>query len=241
MFLSGSILQGTAHATSDYDVYVVTEGEPALPALETPSEVQSVALEPPTLPILVRWLEPEQRRVDAEYWLERQVAQVLAKVEPDGRPFEDLLTTYLTDQDHELIHRLSIGRALGGEAWLAEAQRAIASSAFRTIVASRCLNSTDAIVDDALGQLESGDVHSAVLSARNAFGYAVDALLAAHGELSQSQKWRARKLRRVAPAALPFDEYWCFETMQGAAEDPAAWVRRVVRRCRALALEVDLR
>ena len=47
------------------------------------------------------------------------------------------------------------------------------------------------------GQLEAGDVHSAVLSSKFALGWAVEAVLASHGEFHEQEKWRARRMHRT--------------------------------------------
>ena len=106
---------------------------------------------------------------------------------------------------------------------------------------TRSLGAAARAVEDSLGQLESGDLHSAVLSARRALGHTVDALLEERGQYgSQLSKWRPRRFQAANPASLPFAKYWELETMQGFDPDnPSKWVNEVLTLCQDLSMKIQ--
>ncbi|MBT2470444.1 hypothetical protein J7E97_21845 [Streptomyces sp. ISL-66] len=232
VFEAGSLVRGWGNASSDVDLYVVSEepwtggGASRHPVPLTPSAV----LGEETFVGAMRW--------DIRYWTRGQVEQVLAKAtwEAFERGAEELSL-----REVQLLDRLAFGAAAGGGELLARWRVEAEGSAFRSIVASRILNMADSRIEDAVGQLEAGDLESAVLSARAAFHYTVDALLASEGECGPGEKWRARKLRATAPDVLPFDTYWALETMRSFdPEQPGLWINEVLTVCRGIAMEVDI-
>jgi hypothetical protein len=235
VFLSGSIIAGWGHQNSDVDVYVVTESPPDV----EPSEWAPRPVDPPSIPIVIRFVDGT--RWDVEYWLDAQVDQVLDKVVSADLEGDRIAGFNLTPDDKDFIYRLAIGRPVAGAEWLRRRQDALDRARYATIVASFAFNEADSFIEDAVGQLQSGDDVSAVLAVRIAFGLAVDGLLATKGELSPSPKWRARKMRRACPPEISWDDYWSLETMRDFdADDPAGWVRQVIERCQEVTLAVDL-
>jgi hypothetical protein len=108
-------------------------------------------------------------------------------------------------------------------------------------VASQALYLLDHYTEDAVGMRANNDMNSAVLAARQALGFAVDALLASHGELETQPKWRARRMREVLPSELSYDEYWDLETMRSYDKDaPERWVDEVLLLCQRIAAAVNL-
>jgi hypothetical protein len=107
---------------------------------------------------------------------------------------------------------------------------------------TRTLARADSFLEDAIGQLGAGDVESAVISAKMAFSHCVDALLESAGEYGfYTPKWRARRMRAVAPGAISFEDYWAIETMRGYdPADPGAWVSSVVRTCQRLSMKIEV-
>nr|WSX51416.1 hypothetical protein OG409_22215 [Streptomyces sp. NBC_00974] len=232
VFEAGSLVRGWGNASSDVDLYVISEepwtGRDASrhPVPLTPS----VVLGEETFVGPMRW--------DIRYWTRGQVEQVLAKA--SWAAFEQG-PEELSLREVQLLDRLAFGVPAGGGEQLARWRAEAEASAFRSIVAARILNMADSRVEDAVGQLEAGDLDSAVLSARAAFHYTVDALLASEGECGPGEKWRARKLRATAPAVLPFDTYWALETMRSFDPDqPGLWINEVLTVCRGIAMEVDI-
>jgi hypothetical protein len=236
VFVAGSVVRGWGNAGSDLDIDVVLTK--AL-SWDTSASVR-VALDPDT--VQVEFAQVGGRRWDIAYWLDEQVDQLFEKVSWDRfdlyRATGDLLAT----EEMEFLDRLTYAVPMTGERWLARRRRQIEQSAARDVIASRALKLADLFVEDAIGQLRADDLESAVLSARLAFGYTVDALLASHGQLGLSGKWRARRFRQVTDQdVLTFEAYWAVETMQTFdREAPGAWVEQVVELCRTTARGVAI-
>jgi hypothetical protein len=242
VYISGSRVLGWAHANSDVDAFVVTSDRPDFLSRES-SEwtiVQTrVSTTPPEITIAVAFIGHE--RCDVEYWLEVQVDELVRRVE-ESDVAGGLAGAELDQAEIDFLFRLSVGVPLAGSDWLAERQARVAASDFANVVAARRLDEADGFVDDAVGQLRSGDVESALLAGRAAFGAAVDALLALAGELYPNPKWRVRKLRRTQIPAISWDEYWTIETMQEFdPREARVWVETVLARTQALMLEAELK
>jgi hypothetical protein len=233
VFAAGSQVSGFGHKTSDLDLYVVSETSWSGPTAKR----RAIGLEP-------NWIAIEEifvggTRWDIKYWTASQVEQMLAKVSwahfTSGKTDDENLSLV----ELSTLERLTYAVAADGEEHLEQLRRRVGKSALTSTVVVRSLNYTDTYIEDAVGQLNAGDLYSAVLSARIAFGHAVDALLAYHGQLGQQPKWRARKLAAVRPEVLSFEEYWSTETMRDFdPDDPAAWIRRVVSICQRICMEV---
>lgn len=232
----GSMARGWANETSDYDFNVVTRS----PWQGASARTVPVPLLPGTVPTAS--FHVDGKRWEVKYWTDSQVDQMLAKVTWDQ--FEAGTTTakVLIDAEELFLERLISCVTLSGAGWVRGRRQALDGSAFRAFVTSRSLAAADEAVEDALGQLGAQDEHSAVLSARKAFGHTVDALLEsreAYG--SRTPKWRARRFRDARPDELSYEDYWAMETMRDFDPDrPGAWVTSVVQRCRALALDVEI-
>ncbi|MEV7190825.1 hypothetical protein AB0N81_03320 [Streptomyces sp. NPDC093510] len=215
-----------------HDVHVVTVS-PWAPAGST---ARSVPLDPARVATLTRHVRGQRYAVTC--WTESQAEQVLAKTGRD-RLAAAGVAPLLVETEELLVQGIVTGRARNGHAafdgWRERAER----SAFRDIAVTRSLGDAEGSVEDAVGQLASGDLHSAVLSARKAFGHTVDALLEGQGSYgTYTPEWRARRVREVAPKALGFDEYWAIETMSGLrVENSREWVGSVLSVCRRLLAE----
>ncbi|WP_380282916.1 hypothetical protein [Kitasatospora purpeofusca] len=236
VFAAGSLIQGWGNSMSDYDLYVVAreawcpDGSVAHPVALTPDRFFSETL------------YVGNRVWEVRYWQAAQIDQLLEMTVWDGTlaglPPADLLG----HQESVLLQRLSHARAFSGAPWLAERVERNARSALRPMFVVKMLDFADGSVDDALGQLEAGDLHSAVLSARRGFHCAVDALLASHGEFGATPKWRARRFRAADPATLSFDRYWEVETMRSLDPgDPRSWVMDTVHLTKDIVLAVAVR
>ncbi|MFD8805373.1 nucleotidyltransferase domain-containing protein [Streptomyces sp. NPDC059597] len=234
-FVVGSLARGWANRASDVDVYVVGDA-PWTGSLSSAIRVPLTHAEVPT----ETWYTGDLRW-EVKYWTTGQLAEILRKVSWDSFETVSPIGQLLSRDEEQLLERLLFCHPLDGEEWVARQRELIGSSAFGASVVSYCLTNADDFVDDALGQLADGDTASAVLSARQAFGHVVDALLASHGECNRLVKWRARRMLAAQPEALPYERYWEVETMAGF--DPAApekWVRDVVALCKSLSLKVEV-
>lgn len=120
----------------------------------------------------------------------------------------------------------------------------VAKSALRAIGVGRNFHAADIYIEDAVGQLKAGDLKSAVLSARGAFGHAVDGLLFSFGGIDGNMtvnKWRARHLAEIDQDIISFDEYWAIETMRDYADAHAAeWVEKTILACHQICLEISV-
>ncbi|MGW6691569.1 hypothetical protein [Streptomyces sp. NPDC054961] len=232
----GSVARGWGNAGSDYDFNIITtspwEGE----------DTQSipVPLGPDVLPATS--LQVGDRRWEIKYWTDDQVGQVIAKV---GWPqFEsgDVDAKTLVEVEELFLERLMSAVPLHGEEWIADRQAQVAGSAFQAFITTRSLSDADGSVEDALGQLDAGDLYSAVISARNTLGHTVDALLESRGCYgSKTPKWRARRMLETPVDELPFETYWALETMRDLDLDaPEKWVRGVVSLCKDLTMVVEI-
>lgn len=233
--LVGSLARGWSNPQSDVDIVVFaptewkSETSSSLPLPLNPGRVQSESF------------YMHDRRWEVVYWLTEHLDQILAKVSWDQ--FERNIVAYnlLSQREELLISRLAHCLPLSGEDWVKSAVRRIEESAFQTFMITRSLSAADDAVEDALGQLEGEDLESAVLSARRALGFSIDALLESHGEyLSPIPKWRPQRFRAAEPALMTFEKYWELETMQTYDPgDPSLWVNQVLNTCQEISLRVE--
>lgn len=229
VYLCGSMARGWGNARSDIDLVVVV---PAAWQSPTAGELR-VALDPGAVPF--ETLQVQGQQLEAKYWLEHQILQVVEKVSWHAVRGAHAVHERLTPVEENLLGRLLTCIPISGESWIDGMRERIRESAFTTIALNRTLELVQEAVDDARGQLEAEDIYSAVLSTRIAFGHSVDALTLSRGELDRSTKWRARRVHEVAAAELPFGRYWDIETMRdlnalGATE----WTSSVLDLCESL-------
>jgi hypothetical protein len=230
----GSVARGWDNPTSDLDLCVVT----GAPWSAGSSRSAPVGLDPDRIAVEVSWAL--DRRCEVKYWTDDQVSQVVAKVAPDAVAAAPGGGGLTIDEIY-LLARLDHAVPVEGEDWLRRRREDLRESDYRRFFARRALSQVDGFLEDALGQLSAGDLDSAVLSARLAFGYAVDALCTGYGQLEESAKWRARKVRAAAAPELPFPDYWAVETMSTFdTDEPEEWVRATLARCQELVAEVSV-
>jgi len=235
VYLAGSVARGWGNDTSDYDFIVIVD-EPWRQIGPVHKEVR-VPLDPSRVPVEVTYVDDRQWEV--AYWEDRQVDQMLAKVvgsadAPD--PFADI-----TLHEMGFLIRLGYGLELAGGDWLAVRREQLKASRFTRLMIERSLDMMDNATADSAGQLRAGDLISAVMSARIAFGRGVDALLASHGRFRESKKWRARQMLELSPPELDFARYWAVETMRDFDPDhPGRWIEDTLLLCQNLASAIEL-
>jgi tyrosine-protein phosphatase YwqE/predicted nucleotidyltransferase len=224
VFVSGSTVTGWAHARSDVDVYVVAAERPPLDGLRR----VGVPLREPE--VLVAERREGGTRWEIQYWLPSQVEALVAKAERGAEGGVSLASEELA-----FYHRLAGARAIAGADWLRRVQERLAASRLPSMVLAHAREEAESFVDDAEGLVESGDLVSATLCARKAFGRAVDALLVSKGDLSLSERWRGRRLQRVGPPELGWDRYWAVETLRDYDPDaPRPWLDDTIALTREL-------
>jgi hypothetical protein len=233
VFAAGSVVRGWGNAGSDQDFYVIGR-EPWPPS---PSQTFTVALDPGTFAGETTFVDRQQW--DLKYLTDGQIDQLLDKVTWAAYDANPNSPDMITGREVDILERLQFAQPVSGEDWLRRRRKQLRDSAIHSMVAARALHIADMFLEDALGQIQSDDNESAVLSAQTAFGHVVDALLASHGQIGRIAKWRARRFREASPEVLSFEEYWRIETMRDLdISAPAAWVEDVVLLCRRIALRV---
>jgi predicted nucleotidyltransferase len=235
VYATGSIVRGWGNETSDFDLYVITDA----PWQSETSDPSPVALFPETIGVEI--FHVDGVRWDVEYWTTGQVDQAIAKTSwkeyEEKASIGDLITVF----ERDFLERLLYAMPVDGAEWLEQRRRQVADSAFRRMIVARALHNVDTVVEDAVGMLRQGDHDSAVLAARLAFTWAVDALTAAHGVMARSTKWQARRLREAEQSVLSYEDYWAIETMRGYdPADPQRWVADVIAACRTIATNVSV-
>jgi hypothetical protein len=235
VLLVGSQARNWSHQASDIDLIVATEQTPAagvfalMPSRAGDSLVAATA-------------EFEGRPVEVHYWSQPQVDALLAAASWQVFDGTGASAEPFHSKERQFADRLITAQVLTGQQWQQSTCAALQESAFRSLCIRFALDAGEGVLRKALGLVRSGDLHAAVLAAKDAFDYAADALLLGAGELGSLRKWRARRFRQVA-AALPidFDSYWALETMRGFdPQDPGRWVRQVARFVRTTLLCTEL-
>lgn len=235
-FVVGSAARGWDNARSDFDIYVVTTE----PWQTESSGSILMPLDPPRVCSELFYLD--DRRWEVTYWLESQIDQMLAKVSWVVYDSGVIAGEVLSPREETSLARIGHCHPLLGEAWIAAKDEELKRSAFRSFVTARSFGLADDATEDALGQLESGHLESAVLSGHRALGHAVDGLLESAGEFgSHMPKWRPVRFRAAAPEILSFEDYWALETMRDYdPADPRAWVHQVLTVCQDIAVQVEI-
>lgn len=235
LLVVGSIARGWANKDSDIDIYVVAN-EPWADSRDR----MLVPLDPDFVPLGTQYIESQ--RCEIKYWLDSQVDQMLSKVAWDKFERPSQTTKILHVAEELFLSRLVACIPIEGDTWVQRRQEQLQESAFKALLVTRSLAISDDSCEDALGQLDAGDLYSAVLSARRALGFSVDALLESEGSFeSHTTKWRARRFRAVAPSQMKFEDYWRLETMRTFdAKNPERWVIDVVRTCKDLQTLIEI-
>jgi hypothetical protein len=235
VFVAGSLIRGWGNDRSDLDVYVVT-GQPWQGERE--SEIR-VWADPGAVP--VRAFYAGNRRWDVEYWLDRQVESLVDYASWDKFETGESKASVLTTAEVSLAHRIGTCEIAEGPGWIERRRAQFGTSAIKNMVAAYLLDRLDSLTEDAVGMAAAGDSVSAVIAARRAYAFAVDAFVASRGEFEMQPKWQARRLLATGAAELRFDEYWEIETMRNYDPgNPNAWIEDVLRRCQRLADAVEL-
>lgn len=236
MLLVGSMARGWSNPKSDYDFYLIT----TLPRVGTSGGVYRLPLDPPE--VRTESFYSDGKRWEVTYWTADQARQMTEKVSWTSFESDVVAGQVLHWREEIFLERVSTGVALTGGEWLPQHREAVEASAFRSLMVTRSLSAADDSVEDALGQVEAGDLHSALLSARKALGHSVDALLEWHGEFgSHSPKWRPNRFRAAAPSILSFEDYWDLETMRTYDPvSPGRWITQVLTLCQDISMKVEV-
>jgi hypothetical protein len=236
IFAGGSIVRGWGNPGSDIDIYVVVTE----PWQSETAERDMVSLAPGF--VLVDSFYSDGRRFDVEYWLDSQIDELFAKVAPSQLLGSSVPGRNMTYAEISCLEKLAHAALIDKDEWVAIRQHQLAESSINAVMTLRSMHEMDIYTEDAVGQLAGGDVESALISAKIAFGHAITALLANHGEFGVSPKWNARRFRACKPTELSYDEYWDIETMRTYNPTaPDAWVEQVLTVCQRISMDVTIR
>lgn len=199
VFLSGSIIEGFGNAESDLDVFVVYPDE--LPTMRTDFDRGSNTI---AVEFTTDW------RLDIESWSRPQVFQVAHSLN-HCPPENQNACMNLQPFEIDLAHRFRIGIPILKEDHFQELLQAFDFQHISKIIMMRSLICYNSVAEDAAGAIASKQYGTALLTARQAVQFAIDAFLAASGETNAKEKWRFQKLERLQ-AEEQLKQYWTFET-----------------------------
>ncbi|MBK6017085.1 hypothetical protein [Streptomyces sp. MBT53] len=225
----GSVARGWSNDTSDLNFYVVSLS----PWQREGMAFKTAPLDHPVVPVHV--LRVDGRTWKLKHWTVGQADQMLAKVGHDrfdghsGQP-ADLVAPVLAEIEELFVERLESAVPVLGDEWLAAYRETARRSAFRDFLTERSAAAFHGHAEAAKDRMSADDTAGAVLCARQAFGFAVDAFLDSRGNHGNfTPKWRARRFMETGSESLSFEDYWAFETMHGFdSVAPESWVRRVL-------------
>ena len=141
------------------------------------------------------------RRIDFEYWSEETV-RAIAGALAGARVGEEFVADRLAPVQELFVHRLLVGRPLcGSDAWNALRERFDAGH-FRGYLTQQEIHRVDGAMEDVAGMVDSGDLRSALLRARDVVGHATAAYAHACGNTNPLVKWRARIVERLPEREL---------------------------------------
>lgn len=235
VLVTGSTARGWDHGNSDVD-FVVVSADPMVDdrVLHAP-----VPLDPTTLGVVA--FQQDGRRWEIKYWLDSQVQQLLDKVSWDQFAAERMTGIRLTMTEEMFLARLGTNVPLDDGEWHRRRCADLDNSAFRSFMTMMSLNRSDSAVTAAIGQLEAGDTDGAALTAREAFGATVEAILSSVGEYNVGVKWRCRRFRTARQSLLSYDRYWAIETMRDYSPERAElWVEDVASLCKELSMDIEV-
>jgi hypothetical protein len=174
--LSGSFVAGHAHGYSDVDIYVVTaEGV----------TVEKVSRLAEGIPVQFNPIEPATMAAISEMF-------AAYRVTPADRTQLFAMQALLRDAT-----RLAFGRLLHVSDRLREAYRACDRDVIRQLTMTNCGREVGRHIEDAAGGLDADDPLIALQGAETAARFAVEAALAACGDVYIGQSFFWRRLTRV--------------------------------------------
>lgn len=205
-WVSGSLVEGLAHASSDLDIYVIVD--------DLDSCTSSIHMND-GLAVNVEFIN--HRRVDFEYWTAGRIAALAKKLAdvPLFTESENVLD-YFPEPELDFMHRIHIGIPLfGRDAWEALCEAFDHLRLRQYLIENKRLYVDDTF-DDVVGLLREGHLGSAALRARYAVETSVDMLIFSHGITNSKEKHRPRLLLALlqkSPELGPvYEKFWRMTT-----------------------------
>lgn len=223
-FLGGSLVQGFGNTASDIDIIVLVPGAPV--SGETAGYVAQRSI------IYVD--RYGDRRVDIEVLPLAEVesvAHLLRTQEEDLQAALDFPTDSLPTLDS-----MRIGIPLHGHEAFAALRDGFPWRELAAFLSGEADRMYQSFYEDAVGAIDAEDYGTALLTSREALGFALDAYIAALGHTNPRPKWRVRKLQVLGEDEL-LRRYLDAEC--DPSGEPEALLRRSVGRLR-LSQEVQL-
>lgn len=199
---TGSTAAGWGNALSDIDLYAFADVEIELPCDDTsetwPRDDRSG----------VRWSNWMGRYGDACVDLKIWPLDALEAILAPYRSTDEPESCGLSDDMQDFIYRVSIAVALrDDDAFFVRARSAILDSCYNRALARRLKILAENQLNDVAGQLQSGDVSSARLSATLAASTTADHCLLLAGDLCRRPKWLMRRLKARPECGITVEEY----------------------------------
>lgn len=235
-YVSGSMFDGFGNATSDFDVFVVTE---SIEVLAGRASADIARFRGADRGLLLLQPDPARPRFDVECYTWALIGRLADRLRRTGDGLASLDDAHAIGYDDlDFLHRLKIGVPLANPEAMVRLREMVVLGRLSELLAARRLGDYERQAEDAVGAMASDQWRTAFLSARAALEAAFDAYLAKLGETYVSPKWKFEKaLRRFGDADPLFTALWELETNGPHDIEPArAWVRRALRLAQKLAV-----
>jgi predicted nucleotidyltransferase len=186
VYLGGSVVEGHGNPWSDVDVFVLGNLRPVGPDVK-PGDVNTVS---------VHFYKGV--RFDFEYWTPGHVRDLARRLKGVRLGITRSLTRTVFSYIEEcFLHRLRTGLPLMDAGGFRDWQSRFDFPKLARYQAQETVRHVDAMLEDACGMLEAGHVKTAVFTAREMVGEAVDAYCHFRGETDPVKKWRLVHLARL--------------------------------------------
>jgi predicted nucleotidyltransferase len=216
----GSLVEGFGNARSDLDVYVFTEGPPALPAAD------SMRYDIDEFVVDMDYIDNVP--VDIECWEIDRVDEVVERL--NSCPTDDWGHAKSLDiACLQLAHGIRVGCAVRGVERFKQVRTRVDWQHLCQVLFCYFAHDYHNSADDAIGAIDAEDHGAALLMSRMAIGAAMDALLAASGSTNIKSKWRLSKLRQLGMGE--WEQRYLAAELDPSAE-PAALLSRSKERLR---------
>ncbi|MGN9167104.1 hypothetical protein DX902_09355 [Paenibacillus jamilae] len=228
VYLAGSVFEGFGNASSDIDVFVITDTMPKIDSLLSQTE----GLDPIVLSVnqfIVHNFVHDSVRFDFTYLTNEFFNSLLAKLEHFEVRSEEYPISFNADE-LDLLHRLKYATFLTCPQEMVERLRMLPFRSLDLYIAlSESTNYTN-IIEDIQGAYQSGDYGTAFFRTRHLLDASMTAFLAVNGESNPRLKWLFRKLKRYVDCTGDFDLLNNYLVYQNEAFDKNT-VRDSIRRC----------
>ena len=231
VYVSGSLVDGMGNQTSDVDLYVVGQAEPARGNIQREGD------------IVLSIHHYGKRRVDFEYWKNESVDALVEKTSRLTSEYGDadrsVIESRMSPAECEFVHRLRIGLPVKGEDYIQRLKGRFDYERIARYMTDVSIGHIDDALEDLYGMMDDLDIDVGLFRARDLLDFTCDAYCHHLGRIDPKRKWRTKVLGR-----LPVDErskrlsseFWRlqFPNVQPLRNDAAAY-RSYIEDCIRLA------